>query len=129
MSSKVPPDLKYAKSHEWVRVAGGVATVGITDHAQQELTDVVFVELPAVGRKVKAGEACAVVESVKTASDIYAPVSGEVVRVNEVVVHQPALVNDKPYEDGWFFQIQLAQPEEVSALLSAADYGKQIQSA
>jgi glycine cleavage system H protein len=127
MNSKVPPDLKYAKSHEWVRVAGDVATVGITDHAQHELTDVVFVELPAVGRKVKAGDACAVVESVKTASDIYSPVSGEVVGVNKAVVDQPALVNDKPYEAGWFFQIKLTQPAEVGALLSAADYGKQIQ--
>ena len=83
MSSNVPSDLKYASSHEWVRVAGDVATVGITDHAQHELTDVVFVELPAVGRQVKAGKACAVVESVKTASDIYAPVSGEVIEANQ----------------------------------------------
>jgi glycine cleavage system H protein len=79
--SEIPADLKFAKSHEWVRVSGGVATVGITDHAQHELTDVVFVELPAVGRKVKAGEACAVVESVKTASDIYSPVSGEITEI------------------------------------------------
>ena len=129
MSANVPPDLKYAKSHEWVRVAGDLATVGITDHAQHELTDVVFVELPAVGRKVKAGEACAVVESVKTASDIYSPVSGEIVAVNKAVVDQPALVNDKPYGDGWFFQIKLTQPGEAGALLSPADYGKQIQGA
>ena len=85
MSTQVPADLKYAKSHEWVRVAADVATVGISDHAQHELTDIVFVELPAVGRNVKAGEACAVVESVKTASDIYAPVSGEVIEVNKTV--------------------------------------------
>src|ERR1700758_4797967 len=95
--SEIPADLKYAKSHEWVRVSGGVATVGITDHAQHELTDVVFVELPAVGRKVKAGEACAVVESVKTASDIYSPVSGEIVEANPAVVADPALVNSDPY--------------------------------
>jgi glycine cleavage system H protein len=93
MSSKVPADLKYAKSHEWVRVSGGTAVVGITDHAQHELTDVVFVELPAVGRKVKAAEACAVVESVKTASDIYSPVSGEIIEVNQAIVDSPALVN------------------------------------
>src|SRR4030095_15084686 len=93
MSTKVPADLKYAKSHEWLRLAGDLATVGITDHAPNELTDVVFVELPAVGRKVKAGEACAVVESVKTASDIYAPVSGEVIEVNKAVADNPALVN------------------------------------
>jgi len=126
MSSKVPEDLKYAKSHEWVRVEGDLATIGITDHAQHELTDVVFVELPAAGRKIKAGEACAVVESVKTASDIYSPVSGEVVKGNQAVVDQPALVNSDPYGGGWFFQIKLSQPGELAGLLSAAAYGAQI---
>jgi len=126
MSTKVPADLKYAKSHEWLRLAGDLATVGITDHAQNELTDVVFVELPAVGRKVKAGEACAVVESVKTASDIYSPVSGEVVEVNKAVVDNPALTNTDPYGSGWFFKLKLANATETGALLSAADYGKQI---
>jgi len=126
MSSKVPADLKYAKSHEWVRVSGDTATVGITDHAQHELTDVVFVELPAVGEKVKAGEACAVVESVKTASDIYSPVSGEVSAVNQAVVDNPGLVNSDPYGNGWFFQVKLAQPAEANSLSSAADYTKQI---
>src|SRR5207249_7340883 len=105
--AEVPADLKYAKSHEWVRASGEIATIGITDHAQQELTDVVFVELPQVGRKLKAGEACAVVESVKTASDIYAPVSGEVVAANQKVVDKPELVNEQPYGDGWFFQVKL----------------------
>src|SRR6266496_2908104 len=118
MSSKVPSDLKYAKSHEWVRVAGDVATIGITDHAQQELTDVVVVELPVAGRTVKAGEACAVVESVKTASDIYAPVSGDILAVNQTVVDQPALVNTDPYGQGWFYQIKLSQPSELENLLS-----------
>ena len=126
MSSKVPSDLKYAKSHEWVRVAGAVATVGITDHAQHELTDVVFVELPAVGRQVSAGEACAVVESVKTASDIYSPVSGEVIAVNQSVVKNSGLVNSDPYGQGWFCQIKLAKPAEVNSLLSPAAYGAQI---
>ena len=126
MSSKVPPDLKYAKSHEWVRVAAGLATVGITDHAQHELTDVVFVELPSIGRKLKAGETCAVVESVKTASDIYSPVSGEVVAVNQKLVEQPALVNSDPYGEGWFFQLKLSHPDEPDTLLAAADYSKQI---
>lgn len=125
MSSKIPADLKYAKSHEWVRVAGGVATIGISDHAQQELTDVVFVELPALGRVVAAGEACAVVESVKTASDVYSPVSGEVVAVNAQVVESPALVNDQPYEGGWFFQVKLSNPAELNALMSPADYATQ----
>ena len=126
MSSQVPPDLKYAQSHEWVRVAGDLATVGITDHAQHELTDVVFLELPAVGRTVKAGEACAVVESVKTASDIYSPVSGEIVAVNQKASDTPALVNDQPFGDGWFYQIKLSQPGEVAALLDAAAYRAQI---
>lgn len=126
MSSKVPPDLKYAKSHEWVRLQGDVATVGITDHAQHELTDVVFVELPEVGRKLQAGEACAVVESVKTASDIYAPISGEVVAVNEKALATPSLVNDKPYDEGWFFQVKVRDASEAALLLSPADYSAQI---
>lgn len=124
--SNIPSDLRYAKTHEWVRVAGEFATVGITDHAQHELTDVVFVELPAVGRKVKAGEACAVVESVKTASDIYAPVSGEVVEVNAAVTENPALVNTAPYSDGWFFKLKLANAGEASNLLAPESYGAQI---
>lgn len=126
MSSQVPADLKYAKSHEWIRVSGDTASVGITDHAQHELTDVVFVELPAVGRKVKAGEACAVVESVKTASDIYSPVSGEVLEANKAVVDNPALVNSDPFGAGWFYKLKLAAPAEVGGLLSPADYAKQI---
>lgn len=126
MSSKVPADLKYAKSHEWIRVSGDTAVVGITDHAQHELTDVVFVELPAVGRTVKAGEACAVVESVKTASDIYSPVSGQIIEANKAVVDSPALVNTDPYGEGWFYKIKLSAAAEVNALLGAADYGKQI---
>jgi glycine cleavage system H protein len=124
--AKVPSDLKYAKSHEWVRVNGDVATVGITDHAQHELTDVVFVELPDVGRKIKAGEACAVVESVKTASDLYSPLSGEITEVNQAVVDDPALVNSEPYEDGWFFRIKLSNPAELKALLSPEQYKVQI---
>ncbi|HEX7470166.1 MAG TPA: glycine cleavage system protein GcvH [Verrucomicrobiae bacterium] len=126
MSSNVPSDLKYAKSHEWVRVSGDTAAVGITDHAQHELTDVVFVELPEVGRKVKAGEACAVVESVKTASDIYSPVSGEIVALNKPVTDNPALVNTEPYAGGWFFKIKLNNPAELNALLSPEQYKAQI---
>jgi glycine cleavage system H protein len=127
--ANVPLDLKYAKSHEWVRVNGDVATIGITDHAQHELTDVVFVELPEVGRKLKAGEACAVVESVKTASDIYSPVSGDITEVNQAVVDDPALVNTEPYEDGWFFRIKLSNPAELSALLGPEQYKVQISGA
>ena len=126
MSTQVPADLKYAKSHEWLRVVGDVATLGITDHAQHELTDVVFVELPAVGRKVKAGEACAVVESVKTASDIYAPVSGEVIEVNQPVADNPSLVNTAPFAEGWFFKLKLANPAEAGGLLTPEAYRAQI---
>ena len=124
--ANVPLDLKYAKSHEWVRVSGTVATVGITDHAQHELTDVVFVELPEVGRQVKAGEACAVVESVKTANDIYSPVSGEIIEVNKAVVADPALVNSAPYADGWFYKVKLSNSAEVNALLGPDQYQAQI---
>jgi len=126
MSSNVPADLKYAKSHEWVRISGDTAVIGITDHAQHELTDVVFVELPALGRKVKAAEACAVVESVKTASDIYSPVSGEIIEINQSVVDSPALVNTDPNGAGWFYRIKLSAPAEAGALLTPADYAKQI---
>ncbi len=124
--SNVPADLKYAKSHEWVRVSGDTATVGITDHAQHELTDVVFIELPGVGRKVNAGEACAVVESVKTASDIYAPVSGEVIEINQPVVDDPALVNREPFAGGWFFKVKLANAGELDALMTPETYQAQI---
>lgn len=126
MSENVPPDLKYTKSHEWLRTDGAVATIGITDHAQHELTDVVFVELPAMGRTLKAGESCAVVESVKTASDIYSPVSGEVVGVNAELAAHPDLVNTEPYVSGWFFKIRLSQSAELDRLMSAEDYTKQI---
>src|SRR5512146_2178646 len=120
--ANVPSDLRYSKSHEWVRVAGDVATVGITDHAQHELTDVVFVELPEVGRKIKAGDACAVVESVKTASDIYSPVSGEVTEVNQAAVADPALVNSEPYAGGWLYKIRLSNPAELNQLLGPEQY-------
>ena len=124
--SKVPTGLKYAKSHEWVRVMGDTATIGITDHAQHELTDIVFVEVPEVGDKVKAGEACAVVESVKTASDIYSPVSGEVIEINQPVVDNPALVNTEPYAGGWCFKIKLSNAAELNSLLTPDDYQAQI---
>jgi glycine cleavage system H protein len=124
--AKVPKDLKYAKSHEWVRVAGDVATVGITDHAQHELTDLVFVEVPEVGDTIKAGDACAVVESVKTANDVYSPVSGVVTEANTLVVADPALVNTDPYTAGWFYKIKLSNPAELNTLLSPEQYKAQI---
>jgi len=124
--SNVPSDLKYTKSHEWVRVNGDTATVGITDHAQQELTDIVFVELPEIGKPFNSGDACAVVESVKTASDIYSPVSGEILETNKAVVDNPALANTEPYAGGWFFKIKLSRPAELGALLSPDQYQAQI---
>jgi len=124
--ANIPADLKYAKSHEWVRVEGGVATVGITDHAQHELTDIVFAEVPSAGRKLSAGEACAVVESVKTASDIYAPVAGEVVESNDAIAKDPALINSDPYGKGWFFKVKLSDSADLSRLMDAAAYGAQI---
>jgi glycine cleavage system H protein len=124
--ANVPSDLKYSKSHEWIRVAGDSATVGITDHAQHELTDVVFVELPAVGRSVKAGEPCAVVESVKTASDIYAPVSGVIAEINHPVADNPALVNTDPFGTGWLFKLKLANAAEANTMLTPEQYTAQI---
>src|SRR5213593_4190640 len=126
MSSKVPAELKYAKSHEWLRLGGDTGTVGITDHAQHELTDVVFVEVPPVGRKVKAAEACAVVESVKTASDIYSPVSGEVIDANKALADKPELVNSDPYGEGWFFKVRMGDRVELNKLMSAEDYARQL---
>lgn len=124
--STIPNDLKYAETHEWVCIQGNKATVGVTDHAQQELLDVVFVELPQVGRKVKKGEACVVVESVKAASDSYSPMSGEVIAINNDLAKDPSLVNTDPYAKGWMFEIKLSDPKEVDSLLSAEKYRQTI---
>jgi glycine cleavage system H protein len=124
--SNIPADLRYARSHEWVRLEGEVATIGITDHAQHELTDVVFVEVPVVGRRLKAGEACAVVESVKTASDLYAPLGGEVTAVNPDLTANPGLANTDPYGAGWFFKLKVADAGEAQALLDAAAYRRHL---
>ncbi len=121
-----PTDLRYASSHEWVRLEGDIATVGISDHAQEELTDVVFVELPAVGRAVDAGDPTAVVESVKAASDIYAPISGEIVEVNPDVEADPSLVNTDPYGKGWIFKLKVKDAAHVFKLMDAAAYAAQI---
>ena len=118
----IPSDLRYNNSHEWVRLEGDVATVGITDHAQAELTDVVFVELPAVGRQVDMGDPTAVVESVKAASDIYAPISGEVIEGNPEVEADPALVNTDPYGKGWIFKMRVKDVAAVEKLMDAAAY-------
>ena len=122
----VPKNLKYAKSHEWVRVEGDIAVVGITDHAQHELTDVVYVETPAVDSRVEAGKECAVVESVKSASDIYAPVSGDIVAVNEELSSAPELLNQDPYDKGWIFKIKISDPGELGELLNPYDYAHHI---
>lgn len=120
--SHCPAELKYAKSHEWARLDGDVVTVGITDHAQDALGDLVFVELPTVGDTVSAGQEAGVVESVKAASDIYAPVAGEIVAVNEALVDAPELVNEAPYAGGWLYQIKVADAAQLNALLSADEY-------
>ena len=115
-------ELRYSKEHEWVRVDGRIATVGISDFAQEQLGDVVFVELPAVGAAVVRDEEAAVVESVKAASEVYAPVSGEVVEVNGALEDDPALVNRSPVDEGWFMKIRMGNPEELDELMDEAAY-------
>ncbi len=115
-------ETRYTKDHEWVRLDGTVATIGITAHAQEALGDVVFVELPRPGREVDAGEACAVVESVKAASDVYAPLTGRVTETNEAVVDEPALVNRAAAGDGWFFRMEPSNPEAFAELMDQAAY-------
>ncbi len=122
----VPDNLSYAKSHEWLRLDGETAAVGITDHAQAELTDVVYVELPEVGAQVKAGDQVCVVESVKAASDIYTPISGTVTAVNDALTSNPALINTDPYGAGWIYQIKIEAGEEIEELKSAVQYREQI---
>jgi glycine cleavage system H protein len=125
--SNIPQELKYASSHEWVRSEGnGVYTVGITEHAQDLLGDMVFVELPDVGDTVAQGDDVAVAESVKAASDIYAPISGEILAVNDALNDSPETVNSAPYTDGWMFQIKATDEAEVAALLDAAGYAASI---
>lgn len=125
--SNIPAELRYAKSHEWLKVAAdGTATVGITDYAQNSLGDITFVQVPKVGAALKAGETFGVVESVKAASDVYAPAAGTVIEVNKVLDANPEKVNQSPYADGWMLRLKLANPAEAGALLSAADYGKLI---
>jgi glycine cleavage system H protein len=115
-------DVRYTKEHEWVRVDGAIATIGISNHAQEQLGDVVFVELPEVGRQVSQKGAMAVVESVKAASDVYAPLSGEVVEANEALTDEPALVNGDAEGAGWFCKIKMTKPAELDALMDAAAY-------
>lgn len=123
--SQLPAELKYAASHEWARLDGDVVTVGITDHAQDALGDLVFVELPTVGDAVSAGQEAGVVESVKAASDIYAPVSGEIMAINDALVDAPEIVNTEPYTGGWLYQIKISDVAELDKLLTADAYAAQ----
>jgi len=124
--SVVKPDLKYTKDHEWVRIDDKVAKIGITDHAQTELTEIVFVELPGAGKEVKAGEVIGNVESVKTVSEVFSPVSGVVKETNEKLVDSPELLNKDPYGEGWVAVIEMSDPGEASSLMSADDYQKML---
>ncbi|MEO2032848.1 MAG: glycine cleavage system protein GcvH [Planctomycetaceae bacterium] len=123
----VPENLRYSESHEWVRDDGGdVVTIGITDFAQEKMTELVYVELPEIGRAVEAGEELAVVESVKSASDIYAPISGVVTEVNVALEDDPTSVNSAPYTDGWLIRVRLSDPAALDSMMAAADYEKLI---
>ena len=125
--SEVPSELRYAKSHEWVRVEeDGVVTVGISDHAQALLGDLVFVELPEVGTELAAGDECCVVESVKAASDVYMPISGEIIEINETLADEPEIINAAPYDNGWLFKVQPSDVDEVDELLDAETYQAEI---
>jgi glycine cleavage system H protein len=122
----IPENLKYTKDHEWILVDGSTGTIGITDYAQGELGDVVFVELPAIGRTVKQGEAFGTIEAVKAVSDLFAPVSGSVIEVNKDLEKTPEQVNKDPYGKGWMVKVKLTSPNELSSLLTAAAYGAQV---
>lgn len=125
--SNIPANLRYAKSHEWLKVeADGTATVGITDYAQNSLGDITFVQLPKVGATLKAGDTFGVVESVKAASDLYSPVGGTVTAVNQTLDSAPETVNGSPYENGWIMKLKLANPSEAQGLMDAAAYGKSV---
>jgi glycine cleavage system H protein len=122
----IPEDLHYTKQHEWVRLSEGVGVVGITDYAQKELGDIVYVDLPKVGTALQQGKVMGSVESVKAVSDIYAPVSGEVIEINDALSSAPEKLNESPHDDGWLVKIRLSAPDEISGLLSAEDYQKYV---
>jgi glycine cleavage system H protein len=122
MNTNIPTNLKYTESHEWLLEQNNIATIGITDHAQAELSDIVYVELPPIGKTLTAKAPAAVVESVKAASDIYTPVSGEIIETNTALNNEPALLNQSPYEQGWIFKIKITDPAELTRLLDAPAY-------
>ena len=122
-----PSDFRYTKEHEWVKAEGGIGVVGITDHAQKELGDIVYVDLPKVGSIVEKGKTLGSVESVKAVSDVYAPVSGEIVEVNELLTTAPEKLNDDPHGDAWLVKVRMSDPAELNALLASADYDKYVE--
>ena len=126
MADEVRNDLKYTETHEWLKIKGNKATIGITDHAQAELTDIVYVELPTVGKTVNKGEELCVVESVKSVSEVYSPVSGKIINVNKKLEESPESINKSPYDDGWLVELEITDKSEIGKLLDAVTYKKSI---
>ena len=126
MIDEIRDDLKYTETHEWLKLTGDKVIVGITDHAQSELTDIVFVELPEVGKEIKKGEELCVVESVKSVSEIYSPVSGKIIKINEELKDTPEIINEKPYDDGWLVEIEIRDKKEIDELIDAELYKKSL---
>ena len=125
MKAEVRDDLRYTESHEWIRVNGDIATIGITDHAQSELTDIVFAELPEIGKHIARGDELCVVESVKSVSELYAPIGGTVVAVNDELNDSPELINENPYDEGWLVELEIGNKDEIDELLDSDAYKKQ----
>lgn len=126
MTEEIREGLKYSKSHEWLKISGSNAILGITNHAQTELTDIVYVELPEIGKEVTKGDELCIVESVKSVSEIYAPVSGKVIKINKKLEDEPETINNSPYDEGWLVEIEIKNNEELKELLDAKDYSKLI---
>jgi glycine cleavage system H protein len=124
MADEVREDLKYTKLHEWIKIKDDIAVVGITDHAQKELTDIVFVDLPEMGKEVKKGDELCVIESVKSVSEIYTPMSGKIVKVNSKLDDSPEIINESPYDDGWLVELEISDKSEADSFLDAAEYKK-----
>jgi glycine cleavage system H protein len=127
MPNEIKNDLKYTETHEWLKLKGNLAQIGITDHAQSELTDIVFVELPEIGKQVKKGEELCIVESVKSVSEIYSPITGKVTKINDKLEDTPEKVNESPYEEGWLVEIEIQDKSEINSLLDSDSYKKTIQ--